>query len=170
MATSTVNYSSSTSLTTTALESLASSSGLTAGWQSDIIDNRTNKYLDALVSGQIRTGTTPTANTTIYVYAWAQQENSGPTRPDSFGTTQATRSITSAGVGQGYLRLIAALNVDSNTTGRDYAFGPTSIASLFGGFLPQQWGIWVVHNTGVALNATSGIHKIYYDGIKVDTA
>lgn len=168
MAIQTVVYAATSSLTTTALESLASSSGLTAGWQSDIVDNRTTEYLDALLSGVIRVGTTPTANTQINVWVWAQLDNAGPTRPDGFGTTQAARSITSVGVGQGFLRLAASLNVDSATSNRDYPFGPVSVATLFGGVLPRQWGVWVVHNTGVALNATGGIHKLWFDGITAD--
>lgn len=169
MAVQTVNYATSVSLTTTALEGLATSSGLVAGWQSDIQDNRTNKYLDALLSGSISTGSlAPTPGTQINVFVWAQLENTGPTRPDSFGTTQATRSITTAGVGRGFLRLAASLDVDSNATARPYPFGPVSVASLFGGILPRQWGVWVVQNTGQNLSSTSAVHKLWFDGITAD--
>lgn len=170
MPVSTVSYAASQSLATTGLEGLASSAGLVAGWQSDLIDNRTLKYLDALVSGAIAVGTTPTVNTQIFVYAWGQLENTGPTRPDSFGTTQGARSITSVGVGQGFLKPIAALNVDATNSGRIYPFGPVSLATLFGRVLPQQWGIWVVHNNVAALSNGSGAHKIWYDGIKLDVS
>lgn len=153
----------------TALASLATSSGLTAGWQSDIIDNRTNLYDDVLISGIVRVGTTPTVNTQINIYAWSELEDTGPSRPDSFGTTAAARSITSAGVGQGYLRFLASLNVDATTTDRDYPFGMLSLAALFGGTIPPQWGLWIVHNTGVALNATSTNFKLYGTGIQIQS-
>ena len=66
MATATVSYSSNTAITMD-LANLASSSTFLAGRESTQIDNTTNKYMDALVSGQISVGTTPTANTQIVV-------------------------------------------------------------------------------------------------------
>jgi len=149
----------------TALASLASSSGLVAGWQSDIVDNRTAKNVDVLISGTIRVGTTPTINTQINIYAWSQLENTGPTRPDSFGTTAGARSITTLGVGRGYLRWLTSLDVDAATSDRDYPFGYLPLAAQFGGTVPDQWGLWIVHNTGVALNATAGNFKLYGTGI-----
>jgi hypothetical protein len=143
------------------LASLASDTNLLAGWQSDILDNSSTLAVDILVSGKIRVGTTPSINTNIYVYAWAQLDPT-PIRPDSFGTTAATRSITSDGASSNFLKLVAGLNVDATTTDRDYWFGPVSLAQVFGGTIPVKWGLWVVHNTGVALNSTAANQTLYY--------
>ncbi len=84
--------------------------------------------------------------------------------------TDSAETLTSVGVGQGFLKLAAALNVDATTSDRDYAFGPVSVAQLFGGVLPQRWSVFVSHNTGVALNATGGNHVLKYQGVKFDVA
>lgn len=148
---------------------LASSSSFTTGRESSVIDNTTNKYVDALLAGQITVGTTPTVNTQINVYVFAPLDDT-PTYPDVMDGTDSDETLTSAGVGQGFLKLAAVLSVDSTTSNRSYAFGPVSVAQLFGGVLPPRWGVFVSHNTGVALNSTSGNHFIKYTGVKYDVA
>lgn len=166
MSQSTLIYGASTTIVVSPA-SLASSSTFVAGRQSDEITNVTNKFIDALVGGVIRVGTTPTVNTQILVYAWGVL-NDTPTRPDGFGAVDAARSITSVGVGKGYLRLLTALDVDATTTDRDYPFAGLSVANAFGGVMPIRWGIWIAHNTVAALNATAGNHVLSYQGIKID--
>jgi hypothetical protein len=168
MATVTMNYAASAAITI-GVESTASSSTFAAGRESSVIDNTTNKYADALLSGKIRVGTTPTANTQIAVYVFAPVDDT-PTYPDVMDGTDSTETLTSVGVGQGFLKPAATLNVDSNTSDRDYAFGPVSVAQLFGGVMPPRWSVFVAHNTGVNLNSTAGNHFIKYQGIKFDVA
>lgn len=134
--------------------SLASDTNLLAGRASTAVDNTTNLDLDHLVSGAIRTGTSPTVGTLIEVWAYSYTSiaSGTPTYADSITGTDANKTMTSANVKYGALRLVASLTVD-NTTGRDYFIAPTSIAQLFGGSLPPFWGLFVVHNTAVALNA-----------------
>lgn len=145
----------STVAITCALASLASDTNLLAGRAGTALDNTTNLDLDHLVSGVIRTGTSPTVSTQIEVWAYSLvSEASGtPTYPDSITGTDAAKTLTSDNVKFAALRHVASITVDA-TTGRDYAIPPTSIAALFGGALPPFWGLFVVHNTGVALNAT----------------
>ena len=50
--------------------------------------------------------------------------------------------------------------VDSTASDRTYPFAPVSVAALFGGELPKQFLVFVVHNTGVALNGTGGNHVL----------
>jgi hypothetical protein len=168
MATVTPNYA-ATATITCSVASLASSSSFVAGQESTIVDNSSNKYVDALLSGKIRVGTTPTVNTQILVYVFAQLDDT-PTYPDVMDGTDSAETITTAGVGQGFLKLAAVLNVDATTSDRDYPFGPVSVAQLFGGVMPQRWGVFVTHNTGVALNSTGGNHFIKYQGVKFDVA
>ncbi len=167
MATNNVAYSSFTPLTIS-LGSLATSSTFVAGQEATAISNSSNLYVDAIVTGKIRCGTTPTINTQILVYAVAALDAT-PTWPDVFDGTDSAETLTSVGVGQGFLRLIATLNVDSTTSDRDYFF-TTTLAQWFGGVLPRNWTLFVTHNTGVNLNATGGNHVISYAGVTYTVA
>ena len=168
MPTTTLNYSSPTTITISPA-SLASSSTWLAGRESTEVDNTTNKYDDALVQGKITVGTTPTANTLILVYVWGSDTSAGTTAIDVIDGTDSAETITSAGVRDGFLRLAASLSVDATTSDRTYPFGPFSVAGLFGQ-MPKYWGVFLAHNTSVALNATGGNHAFTYTGIKFDTA
>jgi hypothetical protein len=171
MATVTPSYSSATTITCGVHATpLASSATFVGGRESTEIDNSTNKYDDVLLSGLVTVGTTPTVNTTIAIYVFSRNDQDAPTYPDVMDGTDSDETLTSAGVGQGFLKLAVALNVDSTTSNRGYAFGPISIAPLFGGVLPKFWSIFVTHNTGVALNSTSGNHFFKYVGVKYDVA
>jgi len=168
MATVTPNYA-ATATVSISLASLATSSTFAAGQESAVVDNTTNKYVDALLAGKIRVGTTPTTNTQILVYVFAPLDDT-PTYPDVMDGTDSGETVTSVGVGQGFLKQAAFMNVDSNTSDRDYAFGPVSVAELFGGTMPPKWSVFVTHNTGVNLNSTAGNHFVKYTGVKFDVA
>lgn len=156
----------SSNLTIT-LASLASDSALLAGRQSAEVDNATNLYLDYLLAGKVTTGTSPTDATRIEVWVAALLNDS--TYPDAISTGDANRSITSAGIKVAALRLAAVLSVDS-TSNRAYAFAPVSVASLFGGVMPDRFVVFVVHNTGAALNSTSGNHVISVTPVHLNIA
>lgn len=162
---------SSTDLTIT-LASLASGAQnvFTAGQESTAVDNTTNNDLDHLLSGMITTGTTPTASRTINVYAYANLSSASgtPTYPDVLDGTNSAETFTSANVQNTAVRFIASITVDA-TSNRAYYFGPVSIASIFGGSLPKFWGVYVAHDTAVALNATGGNHKLSYERIQAQT-
>ena len=145
----------STSPVACSFAGLVNDTALLAGRTSAFVDNGTNLDLDHLLSGVISVGTTPTAGTNIEVWAYAAISIAAgvATFPDGIAGTDSPKSITSANVKFSGLRLAAVITVDG-VTGRNYAFGPVSIASLFGGYLPQQWGVFIVHSTVAALNAT----------------
>jgi hypothetical protein len=135
----------------------------TAGRESTAVDNTTNLDLDHLLSGRIRTGTTPTVGRTIavYVYAPVSIASGVPTYPDVIDGTDSAETFTSANVLNSSMRLAWATTVDA-TSDRDYSFSGVSVASLFGGVLPPFWGVYVAHDTAVALNATGSNHAISY--------
>lgn len=151
-------YAASSALTIT-LASLATSSTWLAGAESDAVDNTTSKYLDYLLAGKVTVGTTPTVSTEIRVYVVAMQDDS--TWPDVFDGTASAETVTSAGVGAGFLKLAAVMPVDATTSDRAYYFGPVSVASLFGGVVPKKFVVFITHNTAVNLNATGGNHAVY---------
>jgi hypothetical protein len=157
-----LKYASPAAITIT-LASLATSATKVAGRESTAIDNGTNLYVDALVSGKITTGTSPTADKTIEIWAYAAHDET-PTYPDVFDGTDSDETVTSTYVKAGALRLLATLVV-ANTSDVTYWLAPTSVAQAFGGILPRRWGLFVTHDTGVNLNATGSNHELKYTGV-----
>lgn len=149
-----------------ALQGLASS--LTVGWQSDEVDNTTNKYDNVRVTGRAAVGTTPTVNTQIQIWALGRSNNT-PTRPDAFGATSASRTILSVGNARSYMKSAAVLEVDATTTDRGYWYD-FELAQLFGGIVPDFWTLWGAHNCVAALNTTGSNFFTNYQGIKYDIA
>jgi hypothetical protein len=158
-------YPSWSALTIT-LASLATSSTLVAGRASTAVSNTTDKFLDVMVAGKIRAGTSPTGGV-IEVWAYASFDGT-PTYPDSITGTDADKTMTSANVKSSALRLLWATSVDT-TSNTDYFIPPTSLQQLFGQ-MPSNWGLFVTHSTGVALNATGGNHVLSYRGVKFASA
>lgn len=142
---------------TCTLASLASGSAREA----TAIDNRTNKWLDALVRLNAKTqnsGSISASDPWIYVYAYGTNDD-GTTYPDTVTGTDA--AITLNTVSQ--LQLLGAIWVGAINT--VYKGGPWSVASAFGGVLPALWGIVVRNNCGTALSATEGDHLKLYQGV-----
>ena len=142
---------------TITLASLASDTNLLAGRESAEIVNTSTLALDYLVSGKITAGTSPTASRSIEV--WVVGSWDGTNWPDVFDGTDSNETITSADIKASVCRLLAAM-ATANTSDRTYHFGPVSVAAAFGGVVPPKVVVFVVHNTGVALNATGSNHQI----------
>jgi len=153
-------YPSATDATIT-LASLASDTNLLAGAESTAISNTTAKYLDYLISGKIRTGTSPTTAKSIQVWAVASWD--GTNWPDVFDGTASAETITTANHKNAICRLVSEMATDA-TSNQDYHFAGVSIRDLFGGTCPPAFVLFVTHNTGVALNATAGNHQIRIQG------
>lgn len=162
---------SSTALTIDLAGLTSGSSGVfTSGRESTAVSNTSNNDLDHLLAGKIRTGTSPTASRFINVYVYANISSSGgtPTYPDVLDGTDSAETFTSANVMNTAVRCVASITVDS-TSDRDYFFGPISVAAAFGGTLPKFWGVYVAHDTGVALNGTGSNHVISYERVQGQT-
>jgi len=151
------------------VSSLASST-VFAGRASTAVNNTSNLDLDHLVSGKITLGTSPTVSKTVAVYAYAAAiiASGTPTYPDSITGTDAAKTMTSANVANACLRFLWAGTTDA-VTGRVLEMPPTSIADAFGQ-LPPFWGLFVTHDSGVALNATAGNHQFQYTRIQGQSA
>lgn len=148
---------------TITLASLGSSSTWLAGRESGEIDNTTNLYLDYQLDGQVTVGTSPSAATQIRVYVVGVMGNGN--YPDVFDGTDSNETITSTGVGSGFLKLAAVMSVDATTSDRAYPFNAGSVAALFGGICPRKFVVFVTHNTGVNLNSTGGNQFVYTTGV-----
>lgn len=148
------------------LASLATSSTLLAGRESTAIVNTTNLYLDALLAGNIRVGTSPTGG---QIEVWLYGAISGtPSYPDVLTGSDAGATITSVNVKRGGLKLAKVIEIGT-TSDRDYPFGPISVAQRFGGVLPDRWGAFVTHSTGVNLHSTGGTHFLRFRGVHMQS-
>lgn len=162
-----VAYAASAAYTIT-LASLATSSTLVAGRESNAVSNTTDKYLDYLIGGKVTTGTSPTGGV-IEVWAYGSEEDT-PTYPDVIDGTDSVETFTSRDILVYGLARIATIPVDT-TSNRTYWFAPVSLAGAFGRlvggniYVPKTHGIFVAHSTGVNLHATGGNHAIWQTGV-----
>ncbi len=167
----TTTYSStsdSTAITLT-LASLASSSTLVVGRQSTVVDNTSNQYVDAILSGQVTTGTSPTAGKQLELWLYGPLKVATSTFTYPVATTTALTGSDGAAtfiLEQKYNLQLAWSTFNVGTTDTKYAIGPLSVAAVFGGVMPLKFGAFFTHNTGVNLNSTAANHWLHYTGIK----
>lgn len=159
MATQTILYGTKTDLTWTPASLANGSYDFSA-----LVDNSSDLAIDALVSGKITTGTTPTVNTTLTLYVYGEDGNGQYTA----GISGSDGGTPGAGE-QTQLPILAIITVDA-TSNHTYEYGPIAIAQLFGGVIPRKWGVGVLNSSGVALNATAGNHVCSYQTIKYSIA
>lgn len=163
MTTATPVYGSKVTHTIT-LASLATDAALLAGRAGTAIDQKdTDDAVDALVGGLVTTGTTPTASRQIEVWAYASYDDTSYTE-DITGSDANKTLVTKS-----TLRLLTIIPTN-NTSDKPYRWGPYSIAQAFGGIVPVQWGIFIVHNTGVNLNSTGGNQEVEHYPVKFESA
>lgn len=151
MTTFNIAYRASANLTFTSLASLASSSTLTAGAESTAYDNSSNLDRDYRFAGEIKVGTTPTANTQIEI--WVVPEIRDGVWPDVFDGTDSAETVTNREVLKAVGRLAAVIDVVATTSNVVYPFTTDSMCQLFG-FPPRKCVVFVVHNTVAALNSS----------------
>ena len=144
--------------------SLASSSTFVTGRESGEIDNTVNLYEDVEIQGFSTTGTSPAADTNLRLYIWGSHTALGTTPLDVLDGTDSNVTMSSPDVRDSILVLARLVQVDS-TSDAEYQFKPFSVAQIFGS-VPQYWGLFLSHDTGVNLNSTAGNHEFKYTGIK----
>jgi hypothetical protein len=149
---------------TLSLASLASDTNLVAGRASTAVDNSSVDAIDFMVGGKVTTGTGPTSSRQIEVWLYGSYDGTSY----SGGATGTDGNLTPTG-SKTLLRLLMAIPTTS-TSNVTYTWGPFSVAQAFGGIVPYKWGVYVVHNTGVALNATAGNHEAIYTAVKFESA
>lgn len=143
-----------------ALTITQTSLGDAAGRESTVVSNTTDKFLDVLITGKLKTQNSGTisAPSAVYYYAYGSVDG-GTEYPDA--VTGADAAITMNNPTQ--LKLLGVIYVAAiNTT---YKGGPWSLASLYGGKMPEKWGVVVYNDCGTAFSATAGDHVVEYQGI-----
>ena len=140
-----------TSLTTTALNSLASGTYVSCG----SITHNTNQPLDVLLEVSALPGTV-SGNKQLLVFAKASLDGTNQTTgPDTGATTTDEPN----------LYFVGTLPLNTNTTSQTRMF---SLAAAFGGVLPYASEIVVRNDSGAALNASGG--SVYYSEISATVA
>lgn len=148
-------------LTFTSLDSLASDSNLLAGAESGAIDNSSDLFLDALVGGKIKVGSSGVTAGVIEVWLYGESLDDD-TYNDVLDGTDSAETITSVEIKRAALKVGAVIAVTTDVD-RVYSWGPISVASRFGGIMPRQWGLFVAHNTTAALASSGNQHS--YRGV-----
>lgn len=162
MTTTTPLYGTTTAMTIT-LTGLASDTNLVAGRQSTVAANGSDDAIDALVGGKVTTGSSPTASRQIEVWlggSYDDTEYSGGGGGSDAALTPDTKTL---------LKLLTVIPTVS-TSDKAYRWGPFSVAQAFGGVMPENWFVWIVHNTGVNLNATAANHEVVYTTVKYESS
>lgn len=166
MATVKIGYANASNLASslTALNSLAAST--TVAWQGDVIDNTTNLYLDALVHCEFAMSATAVGgDKAVYVYAFGCTYDGSTTYYPDAVTVTGNATITLNAPTQLKLLGVVYTAAASNT----YKSEPMPVASVFGGNMPQKWGIVVLNNNGTsALNSTGNV--VHYVGVSATSA
>jgi len=171
MATQAISYAASaTVFGSTDLDSLATSATWVAGFESNVIDNTSNLYVDALLAGRFKANNTAPTAGQIQVWVGSVLESTGPTYPDVFDGTGSAETVTSADIRNSAMRLGAVIVTDA-TSNRVYEFAPFSVAQLFGGVMPLKWWVFVTHSMVQTLNVTANNGgQCWYTGIKYTSA
>lgn len=168
MATATISYSANTTITMN-LSGLAASATFIAGRESSEIDNTTNKYMDAIVSGSFTVGTTPAITGGLVIYLWGADTSLGTTPLKTLDGTDSDESLTTTELGM--LKFASFTSVLVNTSDTQYFIAPFSVASKFGGIMPKYWGLYVAHSMTAALRTNAAnTDSFKFNGIKYDVA
>lgn len=140
-----------TSLTTSALNSLASGTYVSAG----TLTHNTNQPIDVLIEVTATPGTV-SGNKQLLVYAKASLDGTNQTTGPETGTTVTDEPN---------LYFVGALPLNTSSTTQTRMF---SLAAAYGGVLPYASEIVLRNDSGAALNASGG--SVYYSEISATVA
>jgi hypothetical protein len=154
MSTRNIQFATSAAATIT-LASLANASARECA----VIDNGTNKYIDAMLTLAIKLATgTPAGDKAIYVYFYGSED--GSIYGDNATGSDAALTMRSPSNLRGPF-VISTPDLGALT----YKTVIPSVASFFGGVLPRKWGFVVENRSGLALDATEANHTKSYSGV-----
>jgi hypothetical protein len=135
--------------TVTSLQSLASSN--TTGFQTDVVDNTANLYLDALVMVSISyPNSAPAGSKAAFLYAYGGLESGVYTSPAS--GTQGTITLVDITANPTAVKRIGTVPILVQNTLN--SAGPFSVGMGFGGTLPSYWGCVIANQSGQTFNAS----------------
>ena len=114
---------------------------------SSAIDNSSNLYVDVLVAGSFAAAAASVSATgTISIIVAASSDG---------GSNYTSRTQD--------CKVLAVLDCSANSA--TPRLDPVSVASVYGGHLPQFFKIGIINNSGTALNAAGNNSTMYYQGV-----
>lgn len=153
------------------LSSLGSSATFVAGRESTEIDNTSLNYMNALVNCNGVVGhasTAPTIGQVINLYCWGADTALGTTPIDVLDGADSTETLGHVSVLDS-LAFAGSAQVTVATAALTYYFKPFTVAQLFGGVMPDFWGLFLAHNhTGALAASQTGLFT--YQGITYTSA
>lgn len=154
----------SVNMTFTSLNSLGSDASLLAGASALAVDNgATGCPLEIGISAFIKNNSSaPTGGKEIDIFAYAAIDDV-PTYPDTLAGTDALKTITTAAIQNTGMRQITSLIIAA-TGNQINPMCPAALSALFG-VMPRYWSVYVVHNSGNALNSAG--NQFTYKGVYV---
>lgn len=153
-----IKYSANTTITCT-IASLASSAS--AGRSCLAVDNSTDLYDDAILTVAVKTSASALANDKacyLYFYGCGADGVFDGSSAEAEGTDIAVTLDSPT-------NLIGPVAIYCPASSTTYRKKIGSVAAIFGGVLPVQWGFVFQNYTGQALDSTAGNHKAEYTGV-----
>lgn len=175
MATVSLSYAADSAITATNWESLAADD-----WASlPDFDNTSNLYVDVLVGGQIDLDTTTgtiAAGESFDIYVAARYDKDVTTSysggiDTAFGANDSTLTEDTEFTPNNLI-LLCSVRVEETApdVSQGYNWGPISVASKFGGILPQHFMLVGHNNTGGTTTAATSTTVVNAVGIKYTVA
>ena len=160
----------STTMTTTNLQSLASSQTWIGGWGSASVDNTTNVYLDYMIAGTFKTSSASrqaTGYINVYVIGALKDTPTWGTVATGTAGTEGAITFTDTFRRDTQCRLLQSIFVGESGSATIYDIPETGIAQLFGGICPTHWYLYIANNcaTTTAAGLASSGNAIYYTPI-----
>ena len=166
-----LNYAAATTtMTTTNLQSLASSQTWIGGWGSANVVNTTNVYLDYIISGTFKTSSASrqaTGYVNVYVIGTLNDTPTFGTVATGTAGTEGAITFTDTFRRDAQCRLLQSLFVGESGSATIYDIPQTGISQLFGGVCPNSWYLYIAQNcaTTTAAGLASSGNAIYYTPI-----
>lgn len=150
MATLTYTYATPATLTW-GMTNPSSDSTLLIGRESTAVDQGSNNYIDVIIGGHFAGPSSGAAAGRIQVFAYGSWDD-GTTWTGINTGTDGALTLTATDKE----RLFLVESITTTTTNSDvYKWGPISLARVFGGVMPERWGLWGVHSAGGALTTST---------------
>lgn len=138
-----------------------------AGWESDAIDNSTNKYTDYIVNAKITVESAGLSAGEIRMHFVAELNDT--TWPDVFDGTESAETVTDTEIYSAICRL-GAITATDTTASRVYYLMCPSVAAVFGGTVPRKFVVFITQSTGAALETTGDPNQVYVAGVYENVA
>lgn len=132
--------------------------------ESKAIDNTVDRFLDALVQVQVQvTAGAPAGDKNCLVYAYGTAGGGAPHSGGASGLDAGFGSLAGQLISNCPLLGMVTLDAASEVFVSDVF----SVASAFGGVMPEEWGIIVMNQSGQVLGSAD--NKAWYQGIKAES-